>query len=60
MHRTQAQGEAILRKALQELKLWGLQRQFSFVEPGTDKNDTTNTQVYPGSKACMAAVSISW
>ena len=28
----QAQGEAILRKALSELKLWGLQRNFTFAD----------------------------
>jgi dynein heavy chain 2, cytosolic len=32
----QAQGEAVLRKALSELKLWSLQREFTFVENNTE------------------------
>jgi dynein heavy chain 2 len=36
----QAQGEALIRKALSELKLWGLQRTFSFV-PGKDSSAST-------------------
>jgi dynein heavy chain 2 len=28
----QAQGESVIRKALTELKLWGLQREFAFLE----------------------------
>jgi len=36
-HYMQAQGEALIRKALSELKLWGLQRVFSFVTNSSTK-----------------------
>ncbi|WIA17572.1 hypothetical protein OEZ85_014399 [Tetradesmus obliquus] len=37
-----AQGEALIRKALSELKLWGLQRNFTFV-PSKDSSSSSNT-----------------
>lgn len=40
----QAQGESVIRKALTELQLWGLQRSFAFVAP-TSASDGAGTRV---------------
>jgi dynein heavy chain 2 len=49
----QAQGEALIRKALSELKLWGLQRTFSFV-PSKDSNASTAAASASAGKSAAA------
>jgi dynein heavy chain 2 len=49
---SQAQGEALIRKALSELKLWGLQRTFSFVP---SKDSSASTAAASAGKSAAAA-----
>lgn len=49
----QAQGEALFRKALTELKLWGLQRTFAFV---SNKEKPTGAATAAGGKGATAAM----
>jgi dynein heavy chain 2 len=50
----QAQGEALIRKALSELKLWGLQRTFSFV-PSKDSSTSAAAAAASAGKSSTAA-----
>lgn len=40
---SQAQGESLIRKALTELQLWGLQRSFAFLSSNDTKPSTANS-----------------
>jgi dynein heavy chain 2 len=52
----QAQGEAVLRKALSELKLWGIQREFAFVDSKTQGPNV----VSGGSKGASVMLIKDW
>jgi hypothetical protein len=54
----QAQGEALLRKALAELKMWGLQREFAFSADTTAAATTTTTITTTASTVNTTSVSV--
>jgi hypothetical protein len=55
----QAQGEAVIRKALTELRLWGLTREFSFADPKPDAPSATPAPGKPPAAAPHARAASS-
>jgi dynein heavy chain 2 len=53
----QAQGESLIRKALTELQLWGLQRSFAFLASTDAKATTSNTNSTAGGAPAGSAQS---